>query len=77
MSDIKWKIAEPNEGLTLQVKDSGVWIQKVSGELTDPHLLRLHPPKSRLGRLLPTVVLQLVDLGVASVEQGGLKITHS
>ena len=76
MSDIKWTIAEPNEGLNLQVEDSGVWIQKVSGELTNPHQLRLHPPKTRLGRLLPTVVLQLIDLGVAAVERGGVRITH-
>jgi len=76
MSNIKWKIAEPNEGLIVQVEDSGVWIRKVSGEITNPHQLRSYPAKTRLGRLLPTVVLQLLDVGVASLEQGSVKIPH-
>jgi len=76
MSDTKWKIADPNEGLIVEVEDSGVWIRRSSGEVSDPHELRLHPAKTRLGRLLPTVVLQLIEMGVASLEQGGVRISH-
>ncbi len=76
MSDMKWKIAEPNEGLIVEVEDSGVWVRRLSGQITDPHQLRSHSAKTRLGRLLPTVVLQLLDLGVASLENGGLRIRH-
>jgi superfamily II DNA or RNA helicase len=76
MSDMKWKIAEPNEGLIVEVEDSGVWVRRLSGQITDPHQLRSHPAKTRLGRLLPTVVLQLLDIGVASLEKGGLRISH-
>jgi superfamily II DNA or RNA helicase len=76
MTEIKWKLAEPNEGLILQTEDSGVWVRRTSGAITDPHQLRSYPAKTRLGRLLPTVVLQLLDIGIASLEQGGLKISH-
>ncbi|MHB8501147.1 MAG: SNF2-related protein [Candidatus Acidiferrales bacterium] len=76
MPDRKWKLAEPNEGLILEAEDSGVWVRRLSGEITDPHQLRSHPATTRLGKLLPTVVLQLLDIGVASLEQGGLRISH-
>ena len=76
MSEMKWKIAEPNEGLIVEVEDSGVWVRQLSGEIAEPHQLRAHPAKTRLGRLLPTVVLQLLDMGVASLERGGVRISH-
>ena len=76
MSESKWKLIEPNEGLILEVEDTGVWLRRLSGSITDPHQLRSHPAKTRLGRLLPTVVLQLLDIGVASLERGGVRISH-
>jgi len=76
MADVKWKLAEPNDGLILEAEDSGVWIRRVSGPITDPHVLRSHPAKTRLGRLLPTVVLQMLDLGIATLERGDLRISH-
>ena len=76
MSDLKWKLAEPNDGLIVEAEETGVWVRRLSGEITDPHQLRSHPAKTRLGRLLPTVVLQLLDIGVASLEHGGMRISH-
>src|SRR6266481_4806595 len=76
MPGIKWTLAEPNEGLIVQAEETGVWVRRLTGEITDPHQLRTHPAKTRLGRLLPTVALQLLDLGIASLEQGGLRISH-
>ena len=76
MLDMKWKIAEPNDGLLLEVEDSGVWVRRLSGEITEPHQLRSHPARTRLGRLIPTVVLQLLDMGLASIEKGGVRISH-
>ena len=76
MSGVKWRLSEPNQGLIVEVEDSGVWIRRLSGTISDPHQLRSHPAKTRLGRLLPTVVLQLLDMGLAAVEHGGVRISH-
>lgn len=76
MSDEKWKIAEPCEGLILWAEPTGVWVRNLSGVLTDAHQLRAFPAKSRLGRLLPTVTLQLIEMGLASLEDGGIRISH-
>ena len=76
MPDVKWKLAEPNEGLIVEAEDSGVWIRRVLGAISNPHELRSHPAKTRLGRILPTVVLQMLDVGIASLERGGLRISH-
>jgi SNF2-related domain/Helicase conserved C-terminal domain/Restriction endonuclease len=76
MSGTKWKIAEPCEGLLLWAEPTGVWVRSTSGVLTDAHQLRAFPPKDRLGRLLPTVALQLIEMGLASAEEGGIRISH-
>jgi hypothetical protein len=39
--------------------------------------VRFNAPKSRLGRLLPTLIPQLIELGLASAEQGVLRISHA
>lgn len=77
MSDTRnWAIAEPSEGLLLQAEATGLWIRAGAAGISNPHQLRSYPPRSRLGRLLPTVVLQLVDMGLASVEDGGVCIQY-
>lgn len=76
MNDIRWKLAEPNDGLIVEAEETGVWVRRLSGAITDPHQLTTCAAKTRLGRLLPTVVLQLLDMGIASLEQGGLRISH-
>jgi hypothetical protein len=76
MPDLKWKLAEPNDGLVIETDNAGVWIRELSGPITDPHHLSAKSPKTRLGRVLPTTVLQLIDLGVASLEKGAVVIPH-
>lgn len=76
MPEKKWRLAEPNEGLIVEVEETGVWVRRLSGAISDPHQLRSHPAKTRLGRLIPTVALQLLDMGIATLEQGGLRIKH-
>lgn len=76
MPELKWMLGEPCEGVVVEVDASGVWIQKLAGEITDPRQLRTHPAKTRLGRLLPTVVLQMLQIGIASLENGGIRISH-
>ena len=43
MSEMKWKIAEPNEGLIVEVEDSGVWVRQLSGEIAEPHQRHVGP----------------------------------
>ncbi len=76
MPETRWKLGEPNDGLILEVEASGVWVRRLAGPITDPRELRSHAARTRLGRLLPTVVLQLLDMGIASLEEGGLRISH-
>jgi len=76
MSENKWRIAEPCEGLILWAEQTGVWVRTLSGVLTDAHQLRAYPARTRLGRLLPTVTLQLIEMGLASLEDGGIRISH-
>ena len=76
MGEAKWRLAEPNDGLILEAEDTGVWVRRLSGEINDVHELRSHPAKTRLGRLLATVALQMLDMGIATLEGGGLRISH-
>jgi superfamily II DNA or RNA helicase/HJR/Mrr/RecB family endonuclease len=76
MPDLKWRLAEPSDGLVIEAEESGVWIRRVSGGFSSPQELRSHPTKTRLGRLLPTTALQMLDADIATLEQGGLRISH-
>jgi superfamily II DNA or RNA helicase len=76
MPRTSWKLAEPSKGLILEVEDSGVWIRSTDGAITDAHQLRAYPSESRLGRLLPTTAMQLQDMGLATIQNGGLCIDH-
>lgn len=77
MAEMGWKIAEPCDGLILQAEQTGIWVRSLSGSLTDPHQLRSYFAKSRLGRLLPTLTVQLIDMGLASLKDGGVMIDHN
>lgn len=70
----KWRLAEPCEGLVLEAEETGVWIRSLTESLSDPHKLRFYPPRSRLGRLLPTVTLQLIEMGL--LRGGGIQIEY-
>ena len=73
---MEWTITEPSEGVVVQADATGVWIRQPSKVITDVHQLTSNSPKSRLGRLLPTVMLQLIDMGIAVVQEGGIRIGH-
>jgi hypothetical protein len=44
--------------------------------VSDPHHLRSLSPKTRLGRLLPTLIPQLLELGLAVVENDTIRIAY-
>lgn len=76
MTEGKWRIAEPSDGLTLWAEPTGVWLRSDSRALTNLHEVHDFTPTSRLGRLLPTVILQLVEMGLAVLCDGGIQIEH-
>ena len=62
---MSWVLAEPADGLRLLAEVSSVWLRSERADLSDSRSLRSHTPKTRLGRLLPTLIPQLVELGMA------------
>ena len=72
---MSWLIASISDDLRLCVESNGVWLKSRTGIL-DIHQLRSDTSKSRLGRLLPTLIPQLAELGLATVENEGVRIVH-
>lgn len=72
-----WRLAEPVDGLGLFAEADGVWLRDKDADLSDPRCLRSRASKTRLGRLLPTLIPQLLDLGLAVVENGAVRIAHA
>jgi hypothetical protein len=75
-TEAKWRIAEPCDGLVLRAEETGVWVRSLAESFSDAHRLRSYPAKSRLGRLLPTLTLQLIEMGLASLQSGGILIEY-
>ncbi len=76
MSDLTWKLAEPAEGVSLVAEGDGVWLRHSSGSLSESDVLAELVPRSRLGQLLPTLVPQLLELGIAIEDGGSLRIEY-
>lgn len=72
-----WIIAGPSDGLRLFAEDDGVWL-RADFPITPSDLLDLHrfQPRSRLGRLLPTLIPQLLEMGITSSESSGFRISY-
>jgi hypothetical protein len=75
-TNVKWLLAMPCEGVGLYAGLDGIWLRATPGRLIPPQLQSLQP-RSRLGRLLPTLIPQLVEMGLASREEGGFRIKYS
>lgn len=69
-----WRIAEPADGVGVFVEADGVWLRSDGPDLTDTQSLRSVEAPTRLGRLLPVLIPQLIDLGLATFEEGALRI---
>jgi SNF2 family DNA or RNA helicase len=77
MPEISWKIAEPAYGLILQAEADAVWLRSSQGSLVDRKTVSDLVPQSRLGQLLPTLIPQLLELGVATESGGSLRLGYS
>lgn len=63
-----WQLAEPCEGVVLTAENDGVWLR---GKNTS-----FDKPLTRLGRLLPILIPQLVELDIATIEDNAVRISH-
>src|SRR5882724_174780 len=75
--DVPWLLAEPAASLQLLAERDGIWLR-------GPNLAWDHPagrsawtPVIRLGRLLPTVIPQLCELGLATMADDGVRMTYA
>lgn len=69
-----WELSEPREGTKVIVDEEGVWLKGRGLDLSDYGVLEGKQPFSRLGRLLPVLIPQLIQLGVAHPKSGGVLI---
>src|SRR5215213_9732207 len=77
MPEISWKIAAPAHSVILQAEADAVWLRSSAGSLVDRKIVGDLAPQSRLGQLLPTLIPQLLELGVATESEGSLRIDFS
>jgi SNF2 family DNA or RNA helicase len=64
----EFKLAEPCDGVFLTAERDGVWIRGKMDTCDNP--------KARLGRLLLVLIPQLVELDIATIEKGGVRIPY-
>src|SRR4051794_37797542 len=71
-----WILPSPCEGISLTIEPIGVCLRSQIGSSADFTTLISAPAKTRLGRLLPSLVPQLSELGLVTIEETGLIIPH-
>jgi hypothetical protein len=69
-----WELSEPLEGVKVVVDEKGVWLTGHGLDLTGCTGLEALQPRTRLGRLLPALIPQLVQLGIAYPKTEGVLI---
>jgi len=69
-----WDLSEAREGIRIVVDKEGVWLRDYESGLTTRNVLESRQPLTRLGRLLPALVPQLVQLGIAHTRVDGILI---
>jgi SNF2 family DNA or RNA helicase len=75
-NDGPWVLDEPIKSLIVVANRDGIRLQARPAVLSDPLQLGSSRPKNRLGKLLPTLIPQLVELNVAEYDDGGLNISY-
>src|SRR6266545_5766352 len=56
-----WKLPDPINGVGLTIEPDGLWLRKASGGISDLKELRDGQANNRLGRLLPSLIPQLIE----------------
>ena len=70
------QLAEPSSNTYLTAEGDGVWIRNESVNISEFQNLLLLEPKTRLGRLLPVLIPQLVELDIAAIEGNAIRIPY-
>jgi hypothetical protein len=72
----EWHLGEPSQSLHAWATATGVELRPERGEILSAAELKQFQPLTRLGRLLPSLIPQLLELGVASLELGRIAIVY-
>lgn len=71
---MEWELCELCEDIYLTVEKDSVWLRSPTYDLNSSEYLTSLKSKTRLGRLLPTLIPQLLELGFATSENKSIKI---
>lgn len=74
--DTSWLLAEPAAGVQLLAESDGIWLRGPDFVWSQSSHRISWTPLTRLGRLLPTVIPQLCELGLATVADEDIRITY-
>jgi hypothetical protein len=78
MSDSRsWLLAQPIEGLRISAEPDGIVLRSDNFSVEGLSQLRLRPKTSRLGRLLPTLIPQLLELDRAEAREQSITISYA
>jgi len=72
-----WKLSEPAENVMLTAENEGVWIKGLGFDLGNIQRWPNLKTKTRLGRLLPTLIPQLLEFGIASSSDNAICIPYN
>lgn len=75
--DALWLLAEPATSVQLLAESDGIWLRGPDLVGDHPPYMAGRTPLTRLGRLLPTVIPQLCELGLATVEGNGIHMAYA
>src|SRR5215475_9486949 len=75
--DTPWLLAEPATSVRLLAGSDGIWLRGLDLAWDQPSYRLGWTPLTRLGRLLPTVIPQLCELGLATRADGGVHMTYA
>lgn len=72
-----WLLAEPLEGVRLFAEADGLWLRSDDLDAANLKNLRARGARSRLGRLLPSLLPQLFELELAEAQGGAVRISYA
>jgi hypothetical protein len=75
--DTPWLLAEPATSVRLLAESDSIWLQGLDLAWDQPPYRLGWTPLTRLGRLLPTVIPQLCELGLATRADDGVHMTYA
>src|SRR5713226_2808659 len=75
--DTPWLLAEPAASVQLLAESDSIWLRGLDFAWDQPPRWAGRTPRTRLGRLLPTVIPQLCELGLATMTDDGVRMAYT